>query len=255
MDDSDRSESVVPLVEIPAQLVFAFEEWIVEALRQACDDFAKPEARAAVIQAVHLHDRFVAGTLTPSQIAELAARAADWLHPSWPESVEDADEVGRLLGVARQLFELRDRALVVAGDSDDVPRLVTVDAELREVLRSQTLMVLEFGHEPFEELRELLPAEVLALATRFRDAFAILDVIGWLPTPQTIAVEVEITPSHLAQLEHRRVDLEHSIREQLDVRQGLTDADDITRADEFIQTDRRTVHGLLRLLRAGTLES
>ena len=53
-------------------------------------------------------DRFVAGTLTAAQIAELAARAADWLHPSWPESVEDADEVGRLLGIARQLFELRD---------------------------------------------------------------------------------------------------------------------------------------------------
>jgi hypothetical protein len=251
MDDSDRSESEVPRVAIPEQLVFAFEEWIVEALRQACDDFAKPEARAAVIQAVCLHDRFVAGTLTPSQIAELAARAADWLHPRWPESVEDADEVWRLLGIARQLFELRDRALAVSGDSDDVPRLVTVDAELREVLRSQTLMVLEFGHEPFEQLRDLQPAELLT----FRDAFAILDVIGWLATPQTIAVEVEITPSHLAQLEHRRVDLEQSIREQLDARQGLTDGDDITRADDFIQADRRTVDGLLRLLRAGTLES
>lgn len=254
MDDSDRSESEVPRVEIPAQLVFAFEEWIVEALRQACDDFAKPEARTPVIQAVHVHDRFVAGTLTPAQIAELAARAADWLHPSWPESVEDADEVGRLLGIARQLFELRNRALAVAGDSDDVPRLVTVDAELREVLRSQTLMVLEFGHEPFEQLRDLQPAELLALATTFRDAFAILDVIGWLPTPQTIAVEVKITPSHLAQLEHRRVDLEQSIREQLDTRQRLTDADDITRADEFIQADRRTADGLLRILRASTVE-
>ena len=254
MDDSDRSESVVPRVAIPAQLVFAFEEWIVEALRQACDDFGKPERRAAVIQAVHLHDRFVAGTLTPSQVAELATGAADWLHPRWPESVEDADEVGRLLGVARQLFELRDRALTVAGDSDDAPRLVTVDAELREVLRSQTLMVLEFGHEPFEELRDLQPAELLALATTFRDAFAILDVIGWLATPQTIAVDVEITPSHLAQLEHRRVDLEQSIGEQLDGRQGLTDADDITRADEFIQADRLTADGLRRILRAGTVE-
>ena len=255
MDDSDRSESEVPRVEIPAQLVFAFEEWIVEALRQACDDFAKPEARAAVIQAVHLHDRFVAGTLTPSQIAELAARAADWLHPRWPESVEDADEVGRLLGIARQLFELRDRALAVAGDSDDVLRLVTVDAELREVLRSQTLMVLEFGHEPFEQLRDLQPAEVLALATTFRDAFAILDVIGWLPTPQTIAVEVEITPSHLARLEHQRADVAQSILEQLDDRQGLTDPDDIAHVDAAIQADRRTVQGLLQILRAGMLKS
>jgi hypothetical protein len=253
MDDSDRSESEVPRVAIPARLVFAFEEWLVEALRRACDDFGKAEAREAVIQAVHLHDRFVAGTLTPSQIAELAAHTADWLHPSWPESVADVDEVGRLLGIARQLFELRDRALVIAGDSD-VSRLVTVDAELREVLRSQTLMVLEFGHEPFEQLRDLQPAELLALATTFRDAFAILDVIGWLPTPQTIAVEVEITPSHLAQLERRRADLEQSILEQLDGRQGRTDADDITRADEFIQADRLTADGLLQILRAGTVK-
>ena len=150
-----------------------------------------------------------------------------------------------------QLFELRDHAQAVAGDRDDVPRLVTVDAELREVLRSQTLMVLEFGHEPFEQLCDLEPAEVLALATTFRDVFAILDVIGWLPTPQTIAVDVEITPSHLAQLEHRRVDLEQSICEQLDARQGL--ADDIARADEFIQADRLTADGLLRILRIGTV--
>jgi hypothetical protein len=39
-----------------------------------------------------------------------------------------------------KLLELRDRALAVAGDSDDVPCLVTVDAELREVLRSQALV-------------------------------------------------------------------------------------------------------------------
>jgi hypothetical protein len=168
MDISDRTESQVPPVAIPGHLVFAVEEWIVEALRQACDDFAKPEARAAVIQAVHLHDQFVAGTLMPSQIAELAARAADWLQPSRPESVEDADEVERLLGIARQLFELRDRALAVAGNSD-VPRLVTVDAELREVLRSQTLMVLEFGHEPFEQLRDLQPTSLCWLSHEARE--------------------------------------------------------------------------------------
>jgi phosphopantothenoylcysteine synthetase/decarboxylase len=95
---------------------------------------------------------------------------------------------------------------------------------------------------------------VLALATTFRDAFAILDVIGWLPTPQTIAVEVEITPSHLAQLEHRRVDLEQSISEQLDGRQGLAEPDDIVQADEFIEADRVAADGLLRILRAGTVE-
>jgi hypothetical protein len=37
MDDSDRSESEVPRLAILTQLVFAFEEWIVEALWQACD--------------------------------------------------------------------------------------------------------------------------------------------------------------------------------------------------------------------------
>jgi hypothetical protein len=35
---------------------------------------------------------------------------------------------------------------------------------------------------------------------------------------------------------------------------GLIDPDDIARFDEAIAADRRIVHGLLQILRAGTLE-
>ena len=34
----------------------------------------------------------------------------------------------------------------------------------------------------------------------------------------------------------------------------MTDAGDITRVDEFIQADRLTADGLLRILHAGTVE-
>ena len=41
----------------------------------------------------------------------------------------------------------------------------------------------------------------------FRDAIAVLDTIGWLPTGQAVAVEVSITAGHLAELERLRADV------------------------------------------------
>jgi hypothetical protein len=82
MDISDRTECQVLPAAIPGHLVFAFEEWIAEVIRRACDS---PEALGAVINAVHLRDAFVAGSLTSAQTAELAAGAASWLQPHWPK--------------------------------------------------------------------------------------------------------------------------------------------------------------------------
>jgi len=71
-----------------------------------------------VIEAVHLHDAFAARSLTAAQLAELAEGAAGSMGPRWPRDLGDADDVERLLGVSRELLELRDRALaVVAGGS------------------------------------------------------------------------------------------------------------------------------------------
>jgi hypothetical protein len=109
MDISDRIESRDPLA-IAGYLVFAFEEWIAELIRQACDGDS-PETRDAVIKAVHFHDAFATRSLTPAQLAELAEGAAGWMEPKWPSDPADADEVERLLGISRELLELRDRAL------------------------------------------------------------------------------------------------------------------------------------------------
>jgi hypothetical protein len=267
MDISDRIESEVSLV-IPGHLVFAFEEWIAELIRRAGDSADSPEAQEAVIKAVHLRDGFVAGSLRPVQTAELAAGAADWLQPQWPKDPEAVGDVERLAAFTRELLELRDHALAVAAKTTNIARVVAVDPGLREVLRSQTLVVLEFNHEPLEDVWKLDPAELLAVGSIFRDAIAVLDTIGWLPSEQTVTIEVAITPGHLAQLERVRVDLAMSILDSLDDRADLTEPDDTAKPedvirfekavaahDETITAYRLTVQGLLQILRAAKLEA
>jgi hypothetical protein len=249
MDISDRTESEVPPAAIPDRLVFAFEEWLRELVRQACDRSDSPESQAAVSDAVHLRDAFVAGSLTPAQTAELAADAAQWLQPLWPKNLEDVEEVEHLASVTRGLLELRKRALVEASNGPQ-PRVVLLDPGLREVLRSQTLLVLEFNHHHFEDVRDRDPAELLTVAAIFRDALAVLDIIGWLPTAQTETVKATIAPGHLAQLERLRADVAITILDRLDSREELSKPEDIVEADEAIAADRRTAHGLLQLLQS-----
>jgi hypothetical protein len=62
---------------------------------------------------------------------------------------------------------------------------VAIDLALGEILRDQTLLILEINAGSFEEARELPPGELLALASTFRDAFVVLDTIGWLPEQLT----------------------------------------------------------------------
>jgi hypothetical protein len=92
-------------------------------------------------------------------------------------------------------------------------------------------MVLEFGHHPFEEIRDLRPAELLAVAAIFRDAVAVLDTISWLPAAYTGPVSVTITPGHFAQLKRRRADVALSVLDRLDGRDELTDPADLAEAD------------------------
>jgi hypothetical protein len=158
------------------------------------------------------------------------------------------------VGVTRELLELRDRALAMAGNTSKIGRVVAVDAALREVLRSQSLLVLEFNHEPLEDIRDLPPVELLRTASIFRDAIAVLDTIGWLPSNQTATMEVVLTAGHLAQLDRLRADLALSIRESLDSRESLTEPEDITRFDQAIAADRLTADRLLQILRASPPE-
>ena len=132
---------------------------------------------------------------------------------------------------------------------EDGARVLTVSPELVGVLRSQSLLVLEWNHEPLDDIRKLDPCELVALGSIFRDAIGVLDTIGWLPAEDTAPIEVAITPGHIAQLGRLRDDLSQAITEQLDSRAELTDPSDIAKADSAINANRLITHGLLQLIR------
>jgi hypothetical protein len=87
-----------------------------------------------------------------------------------------------------------------------------VPPHLLSVLRQQTLAVLEFNHHPFEDLRDLPPADQLAAAQTFRDAFAVLDAIGWATTNPTNNVDVPLSAGHVAHLRACQDDLAYTLR-------------------------------------------
>src|SRR3954470_8880027 len=82
--------------------------------------------------------------------------------------------------------------------------VVTVDSSMADILRRQTLVVLEANHYFFEEILEFGPEAQHALSVIYRDAFAVLDTIGWRrPEEPPEFVEVPFTEGFIEQL-HRR---------------------------------------------------
>ncbi len=129
-------------------------------------------------------------------------------------------------------------------------RSVAIDPALGETLRDQTLLVLELISGELENARDLPPFELLALVATFRDAFAVLDAIGWLPAQQTETVQVPITAGHVAQLGRLRADLGIGICDHLDTRRDLDRPEQWAEVDRQIEDDRATADGLLQILRA-----
>jgi hypothetical protein len=251
VDISDRIESRDSLV-IPEYLVFAFEDWISELFRRALDTGDEVEGRAAAINVVHLQDAFVAGSLTPAQLAELAEGAAHWMEPRWPSNPGDADTVARLLDVSRELLELRDRARAIASKNDNISRVLTVEPGWRGLLRSQSLAILEFKHDLLDEARDLAAAELLGAASIFRDAIAVLDSIGWVAGEQNAEpAQVTVSAGHLDRLEQLRADVVQSVLDSLSVRDEATDPDEIARIDQRIRDARRSAAELEQILHAG----
>ena len=128
-------------------------------------------------------------------------------------------------------------------------RTITVDPSLAEILRLQTLVVLEFNHEPFEDVRDLAASELLALASIWRDAISVLDSVGWLPSEGTTAIDVVVTAGHVALLRRLRDDEATAIIECLDLREELTAVDRVAEVDADIRGRRLAVRGLDDLLR------
>jgi hypothetical protein len=127
---------------------------------------------------------------------------------------------------------------------------ITVDPSDADVLRIEAKKVLMFNHEPFEDFMDYRPAKQLALANVYRDATAVIDVVGWDPdtsVPRS-SVEVPLTRGHIEQLHGRRTDL---LDHNLDL---LTD---IGADREFnaivmseIHANRRSVEALNRIFNA-----
>jgi hypothetical protein len=77
-----------------------------------------------------------------------------------------------------------------------------------DVLRTQTRLVLEFNHHYYEDLSDLSPEAQYALSVIYRDAFAVLDTVGWRrPADPPATLDVPLTFGHVDHLRHRRFDL------------------------------------------------
>jgi hypothetical protein len=88
--------------------------------------------------------------------------------------------------------------------------VVSVDPSTADVLRHQTLVVLEANHYYFEEVLEFGPEAQHALSVIYRDAFAVLDTIGWRRPEEPVTVDVPFTTGFIEQLHRRRFDLGHT---------------------------------------------
>jgi hypothetical protein len=123
--------------------------------------------------------------------------------------------------------------------------MVGVDPSTGDVLRQQTLVTLEANHYFFEEILAFGPEAQFALSVRYRDAFAVLDAIGWRrPDDPPASVDVPMTPGLTQQLLHRRYDLGHTNIDRLTTRDA--EPDPALRAE--IAADRAAAITLDRLI-------
>jgi hypothetical protein len=133
-------------------------------------------------------------------------------------------------------------------------RIVPVDRELVDILRRETLVVLEVNHQHFEELVERSPQAQHALSAIYRDAFAVLDALGWAPdattTTTATTVAVPLTAGHIIQLRLRRYDLGRTNLDRLDARDRATDPGEIVALDAEIAADRLAALALDRIVAA-----
>jgi hypothetical protein len=125
-------------------------------------------------------------------------------------------------------------------------RTIAVDSQTAGVLRRQTLIVLEANHHHFEELLELGAEAQHALSVIYRDAFAVLDALGW-PDPDPGTVSVPLTDGHIDQLRRRRHDLGAANIDRLD---GIEDVPAIDAIRPQLDADRTAAQTLDRLFAA-----
>lgn len=125
--------------------------------------------------------------------------------------------------------------------------VVPVDREVAEVVREQSLITLEANHHYFEEVERFGAEARRALAGIYREAFSVLDAIGW-DAAETARkadgdeVRVPLTPGHVEQLRARRFELGHANIDRVEHTSGWTVAD--------LEPDRERAKALDRLFAA-----
>jgi hypothetical protein len=104
-------------------------------------------------------------------------------------------------------------------------------------------VVLEANHQYFEGVLDFSPQARYALSVIYRDAFAVLDALGWAPETTTTSID-PLTAGHVDQLRRRRYDLGRTNLDRLDARDETTCADEIAALDARIRADRLAAAGL-----------
>ncbi|WP_445148366.1 hypothetical protein [Baekduia sp. Peel2402] len=122
--------------------------------------------------------------------------------------------------------------------------LVAVDPSTADVLRHQTLVVLEANHYFFEELPQFSPEAQHALSVIYRDAFAVLDAIGWSPDASAGPVDVPLTDGHIDQLRRCRFDLGVTNINRLDLLDAATTEEQAASIRAAIDADRTAAQTL-----------
>jgi hypothetical protein len=125
--------------------------------------------------------------------------------------------------------------------------VLTVDRRTAAVIRRQTIIVLEDNHHAFEDLLELGAEAQFALSVIFRDAFAVLDTLGWPVARADETIDVPLTFGHVEQLRRRRRDLGARNIDRLD---GIGDPADIDAIRPELDADRLAAQALDRLFTA-----
>jgi hypothetical protein len=109
-------------------------------------------------------------------------------------------------------------------------------------------VVLEANHHYFEEILEFGPEAQHALSVIYRDAFAVLDAIGWPRADAPVTVDVPLTAGFIEQLYRQRYDLGHTNINRLDLLDGASTETEAATIQAAINADREAAHILDSLL-------
>lgn len=122
--------------------------------------------------------------------------------------------------------------------------MIAVDPYVGDVVRTQTIQVLEFTHHLYEDISSFCPEAQYNLSVIFRDAFAVMDALGWeRPAEPPERVEIPLTAGHVDQLHRRRHDLGLANIDRLPEDNGPISPETL----EEITTDRLAAGALDRL--------